>query len=341
VEIDNYTDTIEHDWRLEYTYNTYYHWHNCNVCDKIKDRVDHTINNGVCIICGGENLTSEGVVYEISGGYASVVGYTGTDTNVKIAKFYQGVPVRTIRSYAFYGHFSLVSVEIPDSVTTIESQAFYYCDRLLYVVIPNSVRNIDSESIYSVFANLNTIYYTGTEEDWNDINIDSNNWGINHATIYYYKDDEPALNIEGTAYNDFYWKYDKNGERYIWSYYTEGATEGVEYEVSSDGTFAEVVGYHGIATTVKIADFYNGLPVKGIRTRAFYDKMDIIAVEIPNSVTSIGDYAFASCEMLKTIKLPEQLDTIGDSAFSGCNNLVNLELPSGLKKLVLQLFLGV
>lgn len=41
-------------------------------------------------------------------------------------------------------------------------------------------------------------------------------------------------------------------------------TDGVYYDVSSDGTYAEVIDYVGTATKVKIADTYEGLPVTSI-----------------------------------------------------------------------------
>ena len=39
-------------------------------------------------------------------------------------------------------------------------------------------------------------------------------------------------------------------------------TEGIIYEVSSDGTYAEVIAYSGTASKILIADTYNGSPIK-------------------------------------------------------------------------------
>ncbi len=332
--LTEYGEFASHNWQTEYVVNNFYHWHKCSYCDEITNKAEHTIDNsGYCTICGGENLTTEGVVYEISSGYASVVGYTGTEANVKIAKFYQGVPVRIIRSFAFYAVPFLVSVEIPDSVTTIESQAFYYCGRLIYLVIPSSIQSIEADSIYNGLYSFKKIYYEGDEDDWNNIDINSNNSILNYANLYYYKSDEPTLNPEGTAYDNNYWKYDDNGKRYIWSYCTGEATEGIEYAVSADGTFAEVVGYHGTATSVQIADVYNDLPVKSIGQRAFMDNEYIISVDIPNNVTYIGESAFSSCDQLENVRFSERLVMIDERAFYACENLINLELPSGLKEI--------
>ena len=47
-------------------------------------------------------------------------------------------------------------------------------------------------------------------------------------------------------------------------------------------------------------------------------------------VTSIGDYAFCSCENLETVKLPESIISIGASAFSNCANLRLINIPSSV-----------
>lgn len=53
------------------------------------------------------------------------------------------------------------------------------------------------------------------------------------------------------------------------------------------------------------------------------------ATIIPNSVTSIGDYAFIKCSTLTSITLPEGITSIGKSAFFGCG-LTTLSLPNTL-----------
>lgn len=45
-------------------------------------------------------------------------------------------------------------------------------------------------------------------------------------------------------------------------------------------------------------------------------------VVIPNSVTTIEDYAFAGCSSLQSITIPNSVTWIGDSAFWTSSNLV-------------------
>lgn len=54
----------------------------------------------------------------------------------------------------------------------------------------------------------------------------------------------------------------------------------------------------------------------------------ITDVTIPNSITTLNDYAFSSCESLKTVTIPDTVQTIGRSAFSTCHNLESVTISS-------------
>ena len=51
---------------------------------------------------------------------------------------------------------------------------------------------------------------------------------------------------------------------------------------------------------------------------------------IPDSVTSIGDYAFYACFGLRKIEIPNSVTSIGNSAFGGCIGLKKVEIGSGV-----------
>ena len=72
-------------------------------------------------------------------------------------------------------------------------------------------------------------------------------------------------------------------------------TEGVEYALSSDGTYAEVLGYNGTASRVRIAETYEDVPVTNIVQKAFESNQSITAIALPSSITSIGESAFSGC----------------------------------------------
>ncbi|MBO5854191.1 MAG: leucine-rich repeat domain-containing protein, partial [Bacteroidales bacterium] len=55
-----------------------------------------------------------------------------------------------------------------------------------------------------------------------------------------------------------------------------------------------------------------------------FESCDITSIEIPNSVTSIGDYAFYFCSGLTSIEIPASLAYFGQDAITGCSNITSI-----------------
>lgn len=92
--------------------------------------------------------------------------------------------ITSIEKHTFYQCPKLNNVVIPEGVTIIDEYAFCFCNNLTNIVIPKSVKTIKGNVFDS--GKPADIYYTGTEAEWNSINIDgSNNYYINNATIHY------------------------------------------------------------------------------------------------------------------------------------------------------------
>ena len=51
---------------------------------------------------------------------------------------------------------------------------------------------------------------------------------------------------------------------------------------------------------------------------------------IPNSVTNIGDYAFAYCKSLTSVRIPNSVTCIGDGAFTFCYGLTSVVIPNSV-----------
>ena len=56
----------------------------------------------------------------------------------------------------------------------------------------------------------------------------------------------------------------------------------------------------------------------------------ITSITIPNSVTSIEDYAFDGCSSLTSITIPNSVTSIGDWAFDGCSSLTSITIPNSV-----------
>ena len=59
----------------------------------------------------------------------------------------------------------------------------------------------------------------------------------------------------------------------------------------------------------------------------------LTSVNIPSSVTRIGDGAFSGCSSLTSINIPSSVTEIGDWAFKGCTSLTNIDIPSSVTKI--------
>lgn len=53
-------------------------------------------------------------------------------------------------------------------------------------------------------------------------------------------------------------------------------------------------------------------------------------IYIPNSVTTIGNFAFAICKMLERVYLPESVTSLGHHAFWGCFSIETICIPEGV-----------
>ncbi len=102
--------------------------------------------------------------------------------------------VTSILSSAFYTCTGLTNVTIPEGVTSIGACAFYRCTNLMSVTIPNSVTSIWN-SAFSLCKALTDVYYDGSEEQWQTINIGRDNERLLNATIHYAAAPAPASDI--------------------------------------------------------------------------------------------------------------------------------------------------
>lgn len=123
-------------------------------------------------------------------------------------------------------------------------------------------------------------------------------------------------------------------------------------EELADGT-VKITGYSG-GKDVVIPETLGGKPVTVIGVDAFSDR-SLDTLVIPDSVTTIEDYAFWACglkkitfgnglrsigegafmylDKLEEFQLPDSIETIGDWAFANCKMLNKLDIPENCKSI--------
>ena len=224
--------------------------------------------------------------------------------------------VTSIGDRAFEDCSSLTSVTIPDSVTSIGNYAFYHCDNLTSVTIPNSVTSIGDSAFEG------TAYY-------NDIS----NWE-NNEVLYI---GNHLIKVKTTIRGDYSIK-----ENTICI--ADSAFGGCDNLTSvtipnsvtsvGDGAFSECYNLTNI-TVNSNNNYYSS------KDGVLFDKNKTTLIQylsgntrtsytIPNSVTSIGNYAFYHCDNLTSVTIPNSVTSIGDFAFQYCTSLVSVTIPNSV-----------
>lgn len=149
---------------------------------------------------GGVNIMFEGTITYL--GESAFENSTCIQT-LKLGEGMQSIPYRT-----FANCTSLKTLDIPAGVTLIDENAFENCSSMLTIVIPESVTSI-ADSAFIDCSSLKTVFYKGTPEQFENIDISDRNEDFENAKICFYSETEP------TGEGDF-WHYGKNGMPTIW-----------------------------------------------------------------------------------------------------------------------------
>ena len=70
--------------------------------------------------------------------------------------------------------------------------------------------------------------------------------------------------------------------------------------------------------------------VTSIGNGAFNNCTGLTSITIPSSVTSIGEEAFCGCTGLTSVNIPNSVTSIGNGAFYGCTHLTSITIPDSV-----------
>ena len=209
---------------------------------------------------------------------------------------------------------SVKTVVIPDSVTSIGRWAFGYCESLTSVTIPDSVTSIGSCAFYDCTGLTSITIPDSVTSIGNGAFY--NCTGLTSVTI-----PDSVTSIGDEAFN--------NCTRLTSITVKEGNPKysSDEYGVlfNKDKTLLIQYPIGNKRTSYTIPD-----SVTSIGDWAFAQCTGLTSVTIGNSVTSIGEAAFWLCTSLTSVTIGNSVTSIGSSAFSMCVSLTSVTIPDSV-----------
>ncbi len=125
------------------------------------------------------------------------------------------------------------------------------------------------------------------------------------------------------------------GDNVIWTLYDDG-----ELVISGEGDMCDYsLGSSPFRSNTDIKNITIENGVTSIGNGAFALNFSR-SVDIPDSVTTIGDYAFYFALHLENVTVPDNITDIGEGAFVCCINLLNINIPDSVTKIKNSTFLG-
>ena len=313
----------------------------------------------------GEEVAADGITYRINEKEAVVAAADSslTEANIPSVVEFEGnqYPVIKINDKVFFGNANLIVVTLPESLTTLGDRAFYTCKSLKTIKIPSGVTAIPDYcfnhclSLESVTipegvttigdgaffgCNLKELTLPSTVtmieigaflsnnrcqsitcNATTPPNLGENVFGYNASTTV----KVPLQSI--VAYRQAVgWK---NFANY---YGGEVIADGITYRIDDNG--AMVAAAEATLTEANIPSSVefegNQYPVIKINDRVFSGNTNLTTVTLPESLTTLGSYAFSSCKSLKTIKIPSGVTAIPDHCFYECSSLDSVTIPEGV-----------
>lgn len=106
--------------------------------------------------------------------------------------------------------------------------------------------------------------------------------------------------------------------------------ESTDFEYVIEDGQTKITKYVGNDQYIVIPDSIEGVPVTEISYYAFEANYDICSVQIPESVTLIGEDAFMDCSSLEEVNIPEAVTGIDRGAFVACTSLTEITVPQNV-----------
>lgn len=298
----------------------------------------------------------------------SITQYIGSDTDVVIPSEINGRTVTKLGTWAFYKCTSIKSVTIPDSVTKIGTCAFSGCSSLTSVTIPGGVTEIAS-TVFEKCTSLKEINVGESNTKYKS--VDGVLFDIDMTTIVLcptgkegvYSIPDGITSIEFGAFSGCPFLTSviipdsvteigdtafENCDGLTSITLPDSITKIGDYSFFECSAIASITIPDSV-TEIGNCPFYGIKEVKVSDGNKNYKSADGILFDksgaklieyfggkegeyaIPDGVTEICDYAFASQNGITSIIIPESVKKIGAFSFGDCPGLVSVTIPGNVE----------
>ena len=277
--------------------------------------------------------------YSVSNGAATITKYTGNARNLYVPSTLGGYPVKRIGEGAFAG-CNFETVSLPSRLEIMDAYAFQNCVRLNSISLPETLTSIGPYA----FENCTRLSSVTLPESLTKM----------YARVFNGCTQLKSLTIpQYVTQMDSMWS-----GRYV-SCLAGSSLEMVVFEGGRDR-----IPDRACTDAAQLKKVVIPASVQKIGSYSFQGcaKLTEDGITIPDTVTAIGEgafagcnfetvslpsrleimdaYAFQNCVRLNSISLPETLTSIGPYAFENCTRLSSVTLPESLTKMYARVFNG-
>ena len=259
-------------------------------------------------------------------------GAFGGCSNLKTVNFEAGSTI--VCAALFMGCDGIEEIELPDTITEIGDSAFKSCKNLNKVIIPESVTKIDGDA----FAECSGLVDIKMHEGINTIGSRAF-YKCDRLLDIVIPDSVEKIEFEAFRGCDKLENIKLSENLTIVGYGVFGDCKSIsKIEIPKslkkfDGTWGRGTnlsyGAFGGCSNLKTVNFEAGSTI--VCAALFMGCDGIEEIELPDTITEIGDSAFKNCKNLDRITMNNGIEILESSAFEDCFSLTTINIPNTVK----------
>ena len=292
-----------------------------------KDGILYDVKNGILVSAVNSLIPEKVIVDECT----KTIDYSAFAdcNNLYEIEIPQGVV--NIGEKAFARLDNLKNIDIPDSVTNITTLAFYRCNGLVSVQVPGSVTAIkngtfrECNNLKKVILNEGVAKIEGSAfvfcSSLEQIKLPQSLMSIGSGA---FDNCTSLISVElpdNAIISSDTFRGCKNLSKIVLSDTNNNyiVKNGILYNKNMTRILCYPAG-------IKDTEFFVPDTVKTIGDFAFYGTKALESINIPDSITNIGTDAFGECSGLKEVVIPDSVTSMGEAVFYKCTSLEKVKL---------------